>query len=127
MEHELRPDKVRSFTLAPPSGEQQREFIKQAIQSRKFHEAAAACGEPFQVKQILQAYRAIESDVIRLEAQIQAQQARLQVLEGQRGTLLTLLQKSLAQQPKQEPEGGGGDEPQQQQEEDGDGAAMKDA
>ena len=116
MEHELRPDKVRSFTLAPPDGEQQlknSEFIKQAIQSRKFHEAAAACGEPFQVQQILQAYRAIESDVIRLEAQIQAQQARLQVLEGQRGTLLTLLQKSLEKQAQQQPglkvEAGGDD------------------
>ena len=63
------------------------------------------------MQQILQAYRAIESDVIRLEAQIQAQQARLQVLEGQRGTLLTLLQKSLAQQPKAE----GGEEDQQTQ------------
>lgn len=123
MEHELRPDKVRSFTLAPPNGDQQREFIKQAIQSRKFHEAAAACGEPFQVQQILQAYRAIESDVIRLEAQIQAQQARLQVLEGQRGTLLTLLQKSLAQQPKAEQEPAAADNDQQGE----DGAAMKDA
>ena len=123
MEHELRPDKVRSFTLAPPNGDQQREFIKQAIQSRKFHEAAAACGEPFQVQQILQAYRAIESDVIRLEAQIQAQQARLQVREGQRGTLLTLLQKSLAQQPKAEQEPAAADNDQQGE----DGAAMKDA
>ena len=72
----------------------------------------------------MQAYRAIESDVIRLEAQIQAQQARLQVLEGQRGTLLTLLQKSLAQQPKEaEQEPAAADNDQQGE----DGAAMKDA